>query len=235
LLASQTPLASTLLSPFSFPGPSLRKRLSKVIEDDKNGSFADYARFALARSYLHGAGRRLNEQTLTDGQMRFQGTKRGYREEMRSRLQWDLTRPFEDLAQRRGILARGVLADSEPIEGWADELDDLLHAEGARRAPPEERFVSLLIVTDEDRAAALHYLEQIVSHEFPYYPNALALRLLALPADADATRKEIKRILRSEFPDAVETLEVLAPDMTDDEWVKYRVHPATQPVVPPKP
>ena len=143
--------------------------------------------------------------------------------DVRRQILWD---------QVRSSVSSTKFIGAEPMSAWDAELDQWLNAQkgpvdGAQKA--NDHLADLLTVGKDDLAAGIAELKTIQSKDFPYLPNVLAL-LHTAELDQEE-RTAIRARMMREFPDAIETLETVAPYIAPKNWLAFRVHkyPATRP------
>ncbi len=173
LLAKRPGLRGVMMSPVVAADLDSRDELRSFIDRYPSSSYADFARFALARCYLRGVGYHLWQQA--------ERNMRGYAKGIHDTLVDPKFR--EDLDPQ--LLRGRVFGDS--IFGWKKQESAIIAtAISARKAAPQqldaavERLAAFSRISKEDRGKAIKLLEDIKTKDFAYRPNALILLAVAL-------------------------------------------------------
>jgi len=212
-LRADEKLAVVMASPVHVPDEDQLPLLVELVERYPKSSYADYARFAVARYHMLGVGWVMEHRS---------GGRRAALEVIH-KLRWSRSAPrerrFKNLMSTYGQRAPGRDKLLAAIVNRILDAGD--HDLPARRKAILE-LADFDVVSTEERAAAIAEMEQITNPDFPYRPNVLIAMRAAL-GDTDPQRTaEIEEELNERFPDAVEWLEVLASTMTDAEWTAFR-------------
>lgn len=213
-------LRSALMSPVDVPGFSLAPRLRRFIDQYGKTSYADYARFALARHFLRGAGPRTRKQGSVD--------------EIAASLHTYFNPTSTTSAADRRTVLRERLRHYFFPAGFSREASDAIDAMATAAVEPNEpRFTSaartlasLIHVSAEERQVAIELLDELKSSAregFAYMPNVLIALKCALEAEGSARSKEIRDVLETTYPDAIEVVEELAHEIPPDIWREFRV------------
>lgn len=238
-------LARAIIAPMNIPDSQTVEQLEAIVRQSPNSTYADYARFALARAKLRGWGRQALRDALYKPLDRVTKELYDYLANPRTQkrnLHWYVRAQL----QRHDPLRGQELRVSEELEAARTGTDD-------DRRKAAERYAPYFHVSAEDRAAALAWLRQITRPGFAFRPHALVIesRLLRIqriiserktdhepPWDArrrevlfcdfqHPTVKPVTDILNRDYRDSIEWIdEVLCSIKTEQEWRAFRVQPA---------
>lgn len=213
-------LRSALMSPIDVPGFSLAPRLEKFIDEYGQTSYADYARFALARHFLRGAGPRTRNQDTED-------------KIATSMHSYFNAAAVESASDRRTLLRQRFRHFFFPA-GFSEEASEAIDAMATAAAESDEanynsaarKLASLIHVSDEERRAGIRLLEEVKSSTrqgFAYMPNVLVALKCTLEATGSERSKEIRDTMESSYPDAIEVVEEIAHEASAEKWRDFRV------------
>jgi hypothetical protein len=230
LIREDRHLADAIISPVHVPDPETVETLEDILRRFPSSSYADYARFALARAQVMGVGlwMKTDEDRMAE---RTNGLLRGIPGPQLTRAFRDAFFPGTELRGKRAQAVTGVIeSQSEPEE---------------QRQAALAKLLALCRVTKDDRIAAARLLEDIRGRDFPYRPNALIMLLRVLyggePGDmafrypprvpptldylgAPARIRRIREELDRDFPDSKEWMEAAAhASMEPEDWLEFRI------------
>ena len=213
-LSADEKLAVVMASPVHMPDEDQLPLLIELVERFPNSSYADYARFAIARWHMMGVGWVMENR---------EGGRKDVLKALRDVRQFRYLpreKQFEGIV--RNFSFYHVHGRDKLLTAIVNRiLDAGDHDLPARRKAILE-LVDFYTVSPEERAAAVAEMELITNPDFPYRPNVLIAMRAAL-GDTDPQRTaEIEEELNERFPDAIEWLEVMAGTMTDAEWTAFR-------------
>lgn len=212
------PLRDALLSPIGQPPLDVVPKLRDFLAEYGDTSYANYARFALARHHLGGSGDQLrrNEHQLTA----LLATLRGARLDARSREDAeDSLNQWAREVGRRSALSKVVGAVRR---AWNDSDEEFERSLG--------EVARLSRISKPDRDAAVSLLEEmrtLADSDFAYLPNALVALKVATEPDDRPRSERIAELLRKDYADSVEALDELAYSIPADQWAAFRVKRAT--------
>lgn len=245
LLQQDELLARAIIAPMNIPDSQTVAQLEAIVRQSPHSTYADYARFALARAKLRGWGR----QALNDAL--YKSLDHAAKE-----LYKFLSDPR---TQKRHIVWRveSLLYRHDPLRGQelraTEELEAARNGTENDRRKAAERWAPDFYVSADDRAAALAWLRQITRPGFAFRPHTLVIesRLLRIEqmlvlrkADTGPiwqttkrdqlfcefqhpTVKPVTDILNRDYRDSIEWIdEVLCSIKTEQEWRAFRVQPA---------
>jgi hypothetical protein len=188
-LANDPFLAIAVMSPVHVPDPDAAEGLTRILQRYPSSSYADYARFALARARVKGVGSMMVELGLDRT-----------REQMIDVLISSAANSIGDDHQAAkdlqgwyfpGCAFRGKVAD------LIGQLVAVRHGPEAALREAAERLMPHVYVSEEDRAAAVQLLTQITNPDFAYRPNALILESIIHRVDKLLRLKETDQHFRS--------------------------------------
>jgi len=223
IVAKDPYLASTMMSASRAADLETTEALESLLKQYPKSSYADYARFALARARVKGLGDRLNSTQ--------EGVSKSIRDYL-SRSDWS------DETLESQLLVGLPCLPRERIKAMVKK------AMAARDAPEERREAAIAqlaavhAVSQADHDAAVKLLGDIKNKDFPYRPNALVLlaKLYGYAADRYKDKKtsmrwdepervkEITDELNRHYADSVEWVsEVSLTLRTVEQWRAFRV------------
>lgn len=200
-----------MLSIVGQPHARVEGDLMEILEKFPESTYADYARFALARKMLHGTG----YVSLTNHEP-FERFVHGF-----SAL---LTAKTESDQSLQELLAEELNGEGTEVIGKLVER---------RWAPSEEltkwlrAYYDLLHVSDEQRRRASALLRAIGPEaDFAYHPNVLCSLKFALEGIDPMSLALIDREMKERYYDAKEWVTIqngLIPAKNCDEWRMFRI------------
>jgi len=245
LLQQDALLAQAIIAPMNIPDSQTAAQLEAIVRQSPNSTYADYARFALARARLRGWGLVALRHALTWSLKQEAEYLLEYLSNPRITKQFVFHKVVSELC-RRDPLRGQELRIAEELEAARTGTDD-------DRRKAAERWAPFFYVSAEDRAAALAWLRQITRPGFAFRPHTLVIesRLIRIEqmlaqrkADTGPnwspkrqwelfcdfqhpTVKPVTDILNRDYRDSIEWIrEVLCSIKTEQEWRAFRVQPA---------
>lgn len=206
--------AAMMLSTYHIPDELCMKKLEELIAQHPNSSYADYARFALARGHLKSnlIGRVRTREEVEKAVLRYIESER----------------KANPVGPRLTGIAIFFGNTFVPLRGRRRELAEILAiaCEHNRHIPPEviQEIVNLKWASHDEVERGHNLLESISNKDFPYYANVLILlrRLCKLRQPAKVVK--ITARLDEQFYDHFEWLdEIREEGISPADWRAFRV------------
>lgn len=207
---------SVMLSTYLIPDEPCLKVLEDVVSRFGDSSYADYARFALARGYFkfNLRGKPRSREAVEQRVLKFIESEKADKE----------------VPHIRGVA--GLFADcSIPLRGERREIAEKLSSaiNFDQQVDPQliRRLVNLKWTTDDDLQRGQQLLESIKNKDFPFYGNALILLRRLHKQRAPEKAGDVTAILNEEFADHYDWLaEIREEGISPADWRAFRVHKA---------
>ncbi len=216
MLTENSDLAFSLLSTIGEPDPDVIPQLREIVERFPESTYADYARFALARKELRGTG--------------YYMFVNGADDYTRDRLIKNIFTLFDsELTDEQ--LWRELDGNALYFGRLKGEKAEMFREALTVRAQPAAvrneaitKLVGLTYVSTRERIAAVRWLDEIKSKDFAYRPNILIMKRIALLHTERAKKREIDTELEHDYSDSVDWITVQSDLITTQrEWHDFRV------------
>jgi hypothetical protein len=200
-IAGDAELAEAMLSPILDVRDEMRPKLEEIVRARPKSTYANYARLAIARSYLYGDGFSKGAIPLSKRDEALAGEKemvmhRLTRSIAEGSLQQRWFNQWSNFPRRR--------ATTLPL---LEQAYQALRADDQKTlANCVERLCAFDMPDEARRRAAQVWLDEITDPNFPYYPTAIAISFLNARIIDPIKSKAMETIMRDTAPGSWDSL-----------------------------
>ena len=220
LLKENQELAHELALPIHDPLDSVYDQIREIVQKYPESSYANYARFALARRHLHGTGYNLWDYLWSSGQSvkREQVKKLIEPYALKVNAETDIDSLAREFGQNFGLRGIGGRRLEEVRDAFASAKDP------RKRQDSVELLTDMLWVSPQDRRAAQRLLVGVLDRDFAYYPNVLASLKMSLLGGDREWEKRINAEMDEKYYDDFVWLWVRRHEITQRRpWRDFRI------------
>ena len=224
MLRENQELAFELALPIYDPVDNVHDRIREIVEKYPDSSYANFARFALARRHLKGTGYTYWKRGKTTARGEIERYVRKFVERSVTEKKWsEAARKLGESISQRGISGTRLKKVRSALYAAHDK---------SKREETINALTDMVWVSPADRRAAQRLLLGILDKDFAYYPNVRAsLKMSLLGANPD-WEKRIDAEMNEKYYDSFVWICMMRHHITQRRpWRDFRVRYVPKPKI----